>query len=406
MNKRITTFFSAAAVAAAMGVLSAQGSIPELTFDSNADFLQMPANTWMGEAAGVATNSKGDIFVYTRTGNPTMTLGASRAVSHGGSRLFQFDKSGKFVREIGQGAYGLLQAQAVRVDPQDNVWIVDQASQQVIKFDPNGRVSAIWGRKPEALRVPTLGLTPPPYGVPVNQAAPAGGEGRGGGRGGPGGGAPGAGRGEPPAGAPPAPNAAPQGRGGFGGGAPQAGGVPGEGFSRPADVAWDSQGNLYVADGIGGARIAKYQGSGRWTKGWGTRGSGQGQFNIIHGIVIDAQQNVYVADEGNKRIQVFDTDGNFKREITGIGSPTAMCITQGPRQVMYVAHTGDPDGMEDAAIYKIDLDGKILGKFGKAGKQVKEFNLVNALDCRSENELLVGELGSWRVQKVTLRASR
>ena len=124
------------------------------------DLLKFPDNLNMGEAAGVATNSKGDIFVYTRTGNPTITLGTSRAVSHGGSRLFQFDRTGKFVREIGQGAYGLLQAQQVRVDPQDNVWIVDQMSTQVIKFDPNGRVQMILSRKPEAMRVPALPLTP------------------------------------------------------------------------------------------------------------------------------------------------------------------------------------------------------------------------------------------------------
>ncbi|MDR1990425.1 MAG: 6-bladed beta-propeller [Acidobacteriaceae bacterium] len=384
MKKRLTLFLSAAAVAATLAGISAQGTVPEIAFDSNPDLLKLPDGTWMGEAAGVATNSRGDIFVYTRTGNPTLTLGTSRAVSHGGSRLFQFDRTGKFVREFGQGAYGLLQAQMVRVDPQDNVWIVDSSSNQVIKFDPNGRITEIWGRKPEALRVPTLALSPAPYGVPVDQSAPAGGRG--------------------------GPDAAPGGPGGGGrgggGGAPAAGGTPGETFNRPSDVAWDAQGNLYVADGIGGTRIAKYQGSGRWVKGWGTRGSGQGQFNIIHGIAIDAQQNVYVADEGNKRIQVFDTDGNYKREITGIGSPTAICITPGPRQVMYVAHTGDPDGMEDAAIYKLDLDGKILGKFGKAGKLVKEFNLVNSIDCRSENELLVGELASWRVQKITLHPAR
>src|SRR4029077_20639428 len=141
----------------------------EIQFDSNADLLKLPDNTYMGEAAGVATNSKGDIFLYTRTGNPTLTLGTSRAVSHGGSRLFQFDRSGKFVREIGQGSYGMLQAQQVRVDPQDNVWIVDQMSTQVIKFDPAGRVQMILSRKPEAMRVPALPLVPAATGVPVVQ---------------------------------------------------------------------------------------------------------------------------------------------------------------------------------------------------------------------------------------------
>ena len=53
-------------------------------------------------------------------------------------------------------------------------------------------------------------------------------------------------------------------------------------------------------------------------------------------------------------------------------------------------------------IYKLELDGKVLGQFGRAGKPLKEFGTVNAIDCRSENELLVGELGNWRVQKVTL----
>src|SRR5919108_16267 len=148
------------AIAAGMSLLG-QTNPPTISFDSNPAPLTMPDNIHLGEVAGVATNSRGDIFVYTRTGNPTITIGTARAVSHGGSRLFQFDRTGKFVREIGQGAYGLLQAQQVRVDPQDNVWIVDQMSTQVIKFDPNGRVQMIFSRKPEAMTVPNLPLSVP-----------------------------------------------------------------------------------------------------------------------------------------------------------------------------------------------------------------------------------------------------
>jgi DNA-binding beta-propeller fold protein YncE len=168
-------------------------------------------------------------------------------------------------------------------------------------------------------------------------------------------------------------------------------------------VAWDRAGNIYVADGYGNARVAKYEPTGKYIKSWGSRGTEPGQFNIVHGIAIDAQGNVYVADEGNKRVQVFDANGTFKTQWRDVGTPTALCITPGPRQFLYVAHTGDPDGMEDAAIYKVDLDGKVVGRFGKAGKQLKEFGLVNSIDCRTENELLVGELSNWRVQKVTLR---
>jgi len=383
------------------GALSAQFSIPEVPFDSVAtpDLLKFPDNVHMGEAAGVATNSKGDIFLYTRTGNPTLTLGTSRAVSHGGSRLFQFDRSGKYVREIGTGAYGMLQAQQVRVDPQDNVWIVDQASTQVIKFDANGRVQMILSRKPEALRVPALPLNPPATGVPVVQATeppPAAGGAPGGGGRGEGGAA---GRGAEPAGR----GGPPGGGGGRGGGALPGAGAEGESFQRPTDVAWDKAGNVYVADGYGNARIAKYEPSGKYIKSWGSRGTAPGQFNTVHGIALDAQGNVYVADEGNRRVQVFDGNGTFKTQWLNVGTPTALCMTQGARQNLYVAHTGDPDGMEDAAIYKVDLEGKIVGRFGRAGKQIKEFGLVNSIDCRNENELLVGELSNWRVQKLTLR---
>jgi hypothetical protein len=393
MTGRLRLVLAAVALTSAAGVApSAQLGIPELPFDASVDLLKLPDNLHLGEVAGVATNSKGEIFVYTRTGNPTVTLGTSRAVSHGGSRLFYFDRTGKFVREIGEGAYGMLQAQQVRVDPQDNIWIVDQMSTQVIKLDPNGRVQMIFSRKPEAMRVPALPLTPRPTGLPIVQSDPAGGPGGGPGPGGPGGGPGGGGPGGGP--------------GGFGGGAgrPPGAGVEGESFQRPTDVAWDAAGNIYVADGYGNARVAKYEPTGKYLKSWGQRGSAPGQFNVVHGIAIDAQGNVYVGDEGNRRIQVFDGNGTFKRQFLNVGTPTALCITPGPRQYLYVAHTGDPDGMEDAAIYKLDLDGRLVGKFGRAGRLPKEFGLVNAIDCRNENELLVGELANWRVQRVTLRA--
>src|SRR5688572_32252694 len=87
-----------AALVAGGALVAAQLTVPEIQFESVPDPLKLPDNIYMGEAAGVATNSKGDVFVYTRTGNPTVTIGTARAVSHGGSRLFQFDRGGKFVR--------------------------------------------------------------------------------------------------------------------------------------------------------------------------------------------------------------------------------------------------------------------------------------------------------------------
>src|SRR6202007_56765 len=133
--------------------------------------LKVPTNVHFGEVAGVATNSKGDVFVYTRTGHPTISIGTARPFAHGGSRLFQFDKSGKFVREIGQDSYGFLVAQQVRIDPQDNIWVVDQMSSMVMKFDPSGQIALLLGRKAESERVPAL--------VPGQAAAPGAGRGAG-----------------------------------------------------------------------------------------------------------------------------------------------------------------------------------------------------------------------------------
>jgi DNA-binding beta-propeller fold protein YncE len=364
----------------------AQSPVPEIAFDSNPDLLRTPTDIYVGEIAGVGSNSKGQIFVYTRTGHPYATLGDNRTFSRGGSRLFQFDQSGKFVRELGQDVYGFNAAIGLRVDPQDNVWTIDAAANQVVKFDTEGRVALVLGRKPE-----TISVRP---NIP------------GAGRGGPPGAGAEAGRGGVPggiaggvAGAPGPP--APAGRGGRG---PAGAGVPGSAFNRPTDVAWDRAGNIYVADGIGtNNRVAKFDKEGEFIRHWGATGSEPGQFRGVKAIAIDAQGNVYVADAGNKRVQVFDADGAFKTQFGNIGTPLAMCITRGATQYLYISHAGDDDGMEDAAIYKVQLDGKVVGTFGSAGKLPKQFGLANSIDCRNENDLLIGEMTNWRVQKVTLK---
>src|SRR5262247_4781630 len=147
--KRLTSFTLAAGAMALGASLLAQ-SVPDINFDANADLLSLPS---YGEVAGVATNSRGNIFVYARTGHPVGTLGDERTFYHGGSRLFQFDQTGKFVKEIGQGVYAVNFAQQVRVDPQDNIWIVDAGSNSIVKFDSDGRYQLVLGRKPENIPV-------------------------------------------------------------------------------------------------------------------------------------------------------------------------------------------------------------------------------------------------------------
>src|SRR3989442_7829279 len=129
-------------------------SVPEIPFDSIPNFLKLPDGLYMGEAAGVATNSKGHVFVYTRTGSPKVTIGTNRTFARSSARLFEFDQTGKYVREIGQGLYGFVFAHGVGVDRQDNIWVIDEGANMVIKFDPDGRVLLTLGRKPEALTVP------------------------------------------------------------------------------------------------------------------------------------------------------------------------------------------------------------------------------------------------------------
>lgn len=322
----------------------AQSPVPEIKFDSIANALQLPAGLYLGEVGGVATNSKGDIFVYTRTGHPTVTIGTMRPFAHGGSRLFQFDRTGRFVREVGKDTYAFMVAAQARVDAADNLWVVDEMSNMVIKFDPQGRVVMLLGRKAESESVPARAAT--------------GGDGA---------------------------------------------GQPTDLFNRPTDVAWDAAGNIFVADGAGNARIAKFDKDGKFVKSWGKRGNAPGEFANVLSIAVDAQGNVYAGDGGNSRIQVFDNNGTFKTAFSNVGNAQAMCMTKGISPILYVSNSNPWNDIDVAGeIYKMRLDGTIIGKFGRAGKPLKEFGTVNSIDCRIENTLYVGELGNLRVQKLEL----
>ena len=161
---------------------------------------------------------------------------------------------------------------------------------------------------------------------------------------------------------------------------------------------------MFISDAYTNARIVKLDKNGRFLKTWGSKGSGQGQFNMPNSVAVDAHGSVYVADLGNRRIQVFDNDGNFKSEIGDIGAPWAVCISPGAHQYLYSSNSNPPDSMDGGEIYKMELDGRIVGKFGAAGKLAKEFGTANEIDCRNPNMLYIGELTNWRVQKITLRA--
>src|SRR5213592_351380 len=227
----------------------AQDAVPQIPFGGS-DPLKLPKDLYLGEVTGVAVNSKGNIFVLSR-GNTTGPAYAAAA-----AQLLEFAPDGKFVREIGKNLYAWSFGHTVRVDRGDNVWITDKGSDMVVKFNPDGRVVMVFGRKKEASDEagPWTRVTPP----------------------------------RPP--------------------------VIGQ-FRQPTDVTWDPQGNIFISDGYINSRVAKFDKNGDWVKSWGEPGNKTGQFDTPHSIAADAKGNIYVADRGNFRIQVFDPDGKFLREI-------------------------------------------------------------------------------------------
>jgi streptogramin lyase len=339
---------------------------PVIPFDAT-DAVQMPNDMYMGEAAGVAVNSQGHIFVYHRGNTDGPAYGARAA------QLLEFDQNGKFVREIGKNLYALSFAHTVRVDKQDNIWIADKGSDMVIKFNPAGRVLMTLGRKAEASDENAHPLEHP----------------------------------NPPLKA-----------------------IDGM-FRQVTDVTWDPQGNIYVSDGYINSRVAKYDKDGNWLMQWGDRGNTPGLMNTPHTISSDAQGNIYVGDRGNGRIQVFDTGGKLLRVIKidvaapqgakavigntptptdsggygtvltqAPGAPWAICITPGQNQVLYSADAFP------GRIYKLTLDGKLLGMIGGGGRTPGKFGWIHEIACPSENNLYVAEILNWRVQKLTLHPER
>ena len=240
----------------------------------------------------------------------------------------------------------------------------DKGSDQVIKFDKNGQVLLVFGRKQEASDEDTEPLKHP------NPPLPA---------------------------------------------------VDGK-FRQVTDMTWDREGNTFISDGYVNSRIAKVDKNGNWITSWGDRGDKPGEFNTPHSIAADASGNIYVADRFNRRIQVFDNDGNYLRSLVidvpfdhntkpaignkpdpdakkgtfSPGSPWAICITPPPNQVLYSSDA------YPGRIYKLSLDGRVLGVLGESGKQLKQFGWIHEIACPTENKIFVAELLNWRVQELTL----
>ena len=180
---------------------AAQQTVPEIPFDSVPNFLKLPPDLYLGEPSGVAVNSKGHVFVFSRGGTST-----GPPIAETAAQLLEFAPDGKYMREIGKNLYAWSFAHAVRIDPHDNIWAVDKGSDMIVKFNPEGRVMLVSGRKQEASDEDTAPLKHPKPPLPAQ-------DGR---------------------------------------------------FRQPTDVTWDPQGNTYISDGYINSRVAKLDKDGNW----------------------------------------------------------------------------------------------------------------------------------------------
>ena len=190
-----------------------QTPVPEIPYESVPNFLKMPQDLYLGEVSGVAVDSKKHIFVFSRGGTTGPAYGAAAA------QLLEFGPDGRFMREIGKNLYAWSYAHAVRIDKDDNIWAIDKGSDMIVKFNPEGRVAMVFGRKKEASDESAVPWTH------VNPPRPA---------------------------------------------------IDGQ-FRQPTDVTWNARGDIFISDGYINSRVAKYDKNGDWVKQWGDHGSKPGR---------------------------------------------------------------------------------------------------------------------------------
>ena len=159
-------------------------------------------------------------------------------------------------------------------------------------------------------------------------------------------------------------------------------------FNRPADVAFAKNGDIYVADGYGNSRVVKFDRDGKYLKAWGKYGTGTGEFNLPHTVAVDKEGRVYVGDRENQRIQIFDSEGNFIRQWTGIGYPYGLVIT--PDQ-----HVWMTDGGYDR-IVELDQNGKIVGAFGEPGHKPGQMAWAHFMAMGPDQNIYVADVLNWR----------
>jgi streptogramin lyase len=201
----------------------------------------------------------------------------------------------------------------VRVDKDDNVWAVDEGTNIIQKFAPDGKLLMVLGKRPDPLdQLAQLPAARRTRAATVRTPSIA---------------------------------------------RPTSAGIRRATSSSPTATATRASSSTTR--------------TGRFIKAVGTRGNGNLQFSTPHAMAVDAKGNVYVADRGNSRIVVLDNDLNQKAVYDNVGAPWAVCISNTPHQYLYTSNSFPTGNNFDQAamtgeIYKMELDGTVLGRFGKA----------------------------------------
>ncbi|MBZ5633949.1 MAG: peptidyl-alpha-hydroxyglycine alpha-amidating lyase family protein [Acidobacteriia bacterium] len=249
-------------------------------------------------------------------------------LSRGAKPLTEFDENGKFIRAFGDGLF--TRSHGIRIDKDGNIWATDVGAHTVMKLSPNGDVLLTLGTKGKAGE--------------WNEAAGS------------------------------------------------------QLFNEPNDIVIAPNGDLFITQGHtpgagkGDPRVLKFDKNGKFIKSWGGKGTEPGKFDVAHGIAIDAKGLLWVTDRENQRIQIFDQDGKYIREIKYAGLPCSLDIG---KQYIYMVN-----GFA-GQLLRMDLDGKVLAATGKPGAAGTwgEFGEAHFIAVSPKGEIYVADSVNRAVQK-------
>lgn len=225
----------------------------------------------------------------------------------------------------------------VSVDRNDHVWVYNRSNRPVIEFDKNGNVLQSWGEdimtSAHGIKVDSGGnvWTVDVKGHVVFKLTPAGRV------------------------------LMTIGRSRY-----PAGNDNRDGFNEPTAIAFAPNGDMYISDGYVNSRVIKFSRHGDYLLHWGKKGTGDGEFNLVHDVAVDSKGRVYVADRSNQRVQIFDETGKFLGKWTDVGTPWGFHYVA-KEDVLYMCDASN------RRVVKLSLDGKVLGVLGGPGRVPGKF---------------------------------